>query len=303
MFNENQNSNVSVAEVIEMPTPQIMNPFEQITKHHSRSRHYDFISTSDLFDVFSQHGYNCEEINRRKTRKADKKGFEKHSFAVYGGETLSKYELFSDKGTPRIIVTNSHCGDSSLILRVGYFRRVCANGLLVSEDIFKPVTLRHRNLTPEMIMLAVEQVAAQYEDIMGYFKYLMDSVPTEAERKEYARRVAQSRLSVSSRQVESIENAEDLLHVNREEDQVNSWWHLINTVQENVVGRPVALQYTFKSLDKENKEVTKTRKTSEKPIRNIEANMKLNQACFSIANEILGIGPDKQEEVEVLQAA
>lgn len=302
MFNENQNSNVSAVEVTETPT-QILNPFSQVTKHHSRSRHYDFISTSNLFEMFSSHGYNCEEINRRKTRKADKKGFEKHSFAVYGGEQLSKYELFSDKGTPRIIVTNSHCGDSSLILRVGYFRHVCSNGLLVSEDIFQPITLRHRNLTEDMIMMAVEQAAAQYEDIMGYFKYLMETVPTEAERKEYAQKVAESRLSVSSRQVESIENSEDLLEANRDEDTVNTWWHLINTVQENVIGKPVALTYTFKALDKENKEVTKTRKTSVKPIRNIEANMRLNQSVFAIANEILGIGPDKQEEVQELQAA
>jgi len=268
----------------------ILDPFSQVKPATIVSSKYRFISTLDLKEVFEKMAnMHFQEVNKVKTRKVEKRGFQKHSFAVYGGDLkLNKADMLSQRDVPRIIGTNSHCGDSSLILRVGYFRRVCENGLLVSDDIVAPIRLQHRNLSTEKILNAVALIIQKYNQVEDYFAMLKDVSPTDEERFEYARLMANFRLTENNnREVVSIHNYQDLLKVRRDEDADNNWWNLINVVQENIVGKPVQLKYSFKALDKSNKEIIKERTTSASPIRNIDRNMQLNQACFSIANQFV----------------
>jgi len=286
MFDPNQNQNVQ--NETEM-AQTILNPFEQVKAASIVSPKYHFISTSDLKNVFESANMHFQEVNKVKARKLSKIGYQKHSFAVYGGDLkLSKAEMLSQRDVPRIIGTNSHCGDSSLILRAGFFRRVCENGLLVSDDIVAPIRLRHRNLTADKILEAVAMICQKYNLVEEYFSNLKDITPTSDERIEYAKLMANYRLQMGTeREIVNVHNYQDLLTVRRKEDAENNWWNLINVVQENIVGKPISLTYSFKSLDKNNVEVIKTRNTSVSPIRQIDANMKINQACFSVANELM----------------
>jgi hypothetical protein len=46
-------------------------------------------------------------------------------------------KVMDDDVTPRIYVTNSYNGESSLIVHAGMMRLVCSNGLIVGESLFK----------------------------------------------------------------------------------------------------------------------------------------------------------------------
>lgn len=296
MFNE------TIAQEVILTTADqvITNPFEQVQKHPETSEKYSFLSTADIREVFESLGFNFEEINRKKSRKAHLKGYEKHAFCAYGGSLLPKTELLALRDVPRIIGINSHSSkaghSSAFLLKIGYFRRVCENGLLVSEDIFPAIRLIHKGLTKEKVVNAILLAVSRYRQVEEYMETLRATKPTQEQMLEYAHKMTMARLTMASHNVEvlSIDNINDVLQVRREEDSETTWWNLINVVQENLIGKPVELNYTVKTLDKENREVTK-QKTKRSGLRSMDSTMGLNQLCFSVANEIIGITGNQVE--------
>jgi len=117
----------------------------QTNKHHDRSDKYNHVNSLDLISRLEHHGFQLVGASTAKTRKADLKGFEKHVM-VFSRDDLK----IDNENNMNLMLTNSHDGRSSLKFNIGVYRTVCANGLVVGDDLFQR-SVNHLQATTENI--------------------------------------------------------------------------------------------------------------------------------------------------------
>ena len=132
-------------ENILMPEHENKSPIHQREKHHERSKNYYHVSSTDLINKMTDHGFRLVGASKAKTRKEDLKGFEKHVMIF----SKSDFKI-DNENTMNIMLTNSHDGRSSLKFNIGIYRTVCANGLIVGDDLYQR-SVNHLQATTENI--------------------------------------------------------------------------------------------------------------------------------------------------------
>ncbi|NCV19525.1 MAG: DUF932 domain-containing protein, partial [Rhodobacterales bacterium] len=103
---------------------------------HSRpglSSKYVHLATSTVIEDLIKLGWKpvkAQEIRARKNV-----GYQKH-LVVFRNENVMIKGTDGDDAYPQILMTNSHDGKAAFNFRVGIFRLVCSNGLVVSDADF-----------------------------------------------------------------------------------------------------------------------------------------------------------------------
>ena len=85
--------------------------------------------TSRVVEDLMNLGWQVTKAQEVKSRKY--KGFQKHLIVFRNPEIMIKGKD-GDDSFPQILLTNSHDGKAAFNFRVGIFRLVCSNGLVIS---------------------------------------------------------------------------------------------------------------------------------------------------------------------------
>src|ERR1700728_4255151 len=132
--------------------------------HESRSSAYTFISTATVTDALRVAGF-CP-VEAGQALRARSALHARH--LIRFRRRLETVELRD--AVPEILFLNSHDGTSAYQLRVGLFRVVCTNGLIVSRGAFPTFSVAHRgNVVEDVVAHALgmserfEALAAQVE--------------------------------------------------------------------------------------------------------------------------------------------
>ena len=88
--------------------------------------------TSRVVEDLMNLGWQVTKAQEVKSRKY--KGFQKHLIVFRNPEIMIKGKD-GDDAFPQILLTNSHDGKAAFNFRVGIFRLVCSNGLVISDEI------------------------------------------------------------------------------------------------------------------------------------------------------------------------
>ena len=187
------------------------------------SSRYEFISSHDIIQRFSEEGWKVESATVAAPRKRDQL-FAKHmidfrhpDFAPVGG------------AVPRIILVNSHDGSSSARVLAGVFRFVCSNGLVVGTTIGRE-TVRHTGDAAADLIHRMRSLARNTSEIYSKIERWSKKDLSKPQRCEMARFAAQLRWGDAHRF-----QPEDLLQVRREGDDRGDLWTTFNRLQENTV--------------------------------------------------------------------
>ena len=138
---------------------------------------------------------------------------------------------------PRIILTNSHDGFNSFRFRIGLFRLICSNGLVLATDQMVDMSIRHRNYDfdelRKMVALACGQVEAQTK----VMSEMNQTQLTEEEKLTFAESAYRIRKGVADGEKLEVpmDTLKSLLSPQRDEDKGNSLWNVFNVVQENIM--------------------------------------------------------------------
>ena len=151
-----------------------------------------------------------------------------HTFPVKKVESVECY--------PRIILTNSYDGFNAFTFRVGLFRLVCSNGLVVCTEQFVDISIRHINYTEERLREVVANAISAVDAQIGTFND-MRSVTLKPEEKvalainalRYRKGLADDAPMEADQQ-----GIDDLLTPVREADDANTLWGVFNILQEKV---------------------------------------------------------------------
>jgi len=130
-------------------------------KHPRVSEKYQLVPTKLIAQKFFDLGFKVDEYKSVRVRDASRIGYQKH-FVRLSHPTLLNTK--HDDVKLQLLVTNSHDGSSSFSIKLGIFRLVCSNGLVVGTT-FESVTLRHTGTILEEIDGAIERMVAQVKKL------------------------------------------------------------------------------------------------------------------------------------------
>ncbi|WP_186072314.1 DUF932 domain-containing protein [Burkholderia gladioli] len=147
-------------------------------KHESRSERYAYIPTIKIVESLRREGFQPFMASQTCGRDPDHHEHAKHMLR------LRHATQFSREDAPEIVLLNSHDGSSSYRMMAGYFRFVCANGL-VSGRKEQEVRIRH---TGDIVD---DVVAGAYEVLDGF------DLIREAKASMAAVKLTQDRISIT----------------------------------------------------------------------------------------------------------
>ena len=205
-------------------------------------------------------GWEVTKVQEVKSRKY--KGFQKHLLVFRNPEITIKGKN-GDDSFPQILLTNSHDGKAAFNFRVGIFRLVCSNGLVISDADFGVMSIRHMNYTFESLQTKVSEMISKLPGLVQKINLFKSKTLTEAQMNDFAAKATQLR---TKKRV----NIMDVLTPTRTEDQGNDLWVVFNRVQEKILGG----SYTSGG-----------RKA--RSVKNFQKDIQLNEQLFELAESYL----------------
>jgi len=205
-------------------------------------------------------GWEVTKVQEVKSRKYA--GFQKHLLMFRHPNIMIKGQN-GDDAQPQILLTNSHDGKAAFNFRVGIFRFVCENGLVISDADFGVVSIRHVNYTFESLQAKVNGMISKLPGLVNKINLFKSTTLTDTQMQQFATKAC----ALRSKQTINIMS---VLEATRKEDEGNDLWAVFNRVQEKLVNG------MFK---------TGTRKA--RVIKNFQQDIKINEQLFELAESYI----------------
>src|SRR5689334_17528359 len=192
------------------------------------SSRYTFVPTARIVDGLGEHGWVPVDVEEQRIRKESRRGFQKHMLRFRRAEQMATL----DEWNVELVLLNSHDCGCAYQLHAGIYRRICSNGLVVSEGSFEAIRFRHSKLETDEVVRAsfrlLEFVPKVGEQVSRFRSRQLEV----RESMDLARHAMLLRYpSVPEAPVD----VETLLKARRTEDEGTDLWTTMNRVQENLV--------------------------------------------------------------------
>jgi hypothetical protein len=240
------------------------------------SEKYLHVNTETVIDDLAKLGWFPVTAMQRRTkprRDGSPTIRSKHMISFQNPDLIIKGKN-GDDAFPRIIVTNSHDGLSSFQFRVGIYRLVCSNGLVVADEEFSAFSIKHKGYTFEELQGVVAQAVADLPNKIQVLNEMQVRMLTVEEQRQLAIDAMALRSSNPDAKYDEA-TIEEVLAATRKEDEGDSLWLVFNRVQESIIngGYSAALRGA------------KVRKV--KKIKSFERDLQVNQDLFKLATSLL----------------
>jgi len=212
--------------------------------------------TSRVVEDLMNLGWEVTKAQEVKSRKY--KGFQKHIIVFRNPQIMIK-GANGDDSFPQILLTNSHDGKAAFNFRVGIFRLVCSNGLVVSDADFNNVSIRHINYTFETLQTKINEVIAKLPNLVQKINLFKSTELTETQMVDFATKAMQLRTKARV-------NIMDVLNADRPQDKGNDLWVVFNRVQEKLIGGSY-----------------RAGKRKARSVKNFQKDIELNEQLFELA--------------------
>lgn len=233
------------------------------TAHERTSRSYTFLSTQKVLEALDRAGFRPVQASQTASRVRSPL-HARHMVRLR--RTYESVELRDS--VPELVLTNSHDGSAAYHLRIGIYRTVCRNGLVICDGTFPVWRVAHRGDILDELISAALQMTERFEALAG-----------EVERMERTVLQIEGRLAFAGQAVEirypdgrpnGLDPAK-LLIPRRQEDVGNDAWRMLNVVQEHLLRGGVRLPEEH------------GRRRSTRGLSSIRQNVRVNTALWEAA--------------------
>src|SRR5258706_1772739 len=114
------------------------------------SDRYNFVPTARIVDGLREQNWMPVEVEEQRIRKEARRGFQKHMLRFRRAEQMATL----DEWNVELVLLNSHDRGCAYQLHAGIYRRICSNGLGVSEGRFESIRFRHSKLETDEVVRA-----------------------------------------------------------------------------------------------------------------------------------------------------
>lgn len=204
------------------------------------SEKYTVANTYTVIQDMEKLGWKVVRAAQRRATKKSSGRFSYHMVAlqnpdikitkqVDGGEEI--VECF-----PQIILTNSHDGLSCFQFRVGLYRCICSNGLVISDAELSEFKIRHIYYSFENLRAVVGRILEALPSKVERMSQMSNVLLSEDQKLDFAKKALSIRKGVKEEELQADEETyKDLLTPVRKEDEGDSLWNVYNVLQEKVI--------------------------------------------------------------------
>ena len=204
------------------------------------SEKYTVANTYTVIQDMEKLGWKVVRAAQRRATKKSSGRFSYHMVAlqnpdikitkqVDGGEEI--VECF-----PQIILTNSHDGLSCFQFRVGLYRCICSNGLVISDAELSEFKIRHIYYSFENLRAVVGRILEALPGKVERMSQMNNVLLSEDQKLDFAKKALSIRKGVKEEELQADEETyKDLLTPVRKEDEGSSLWNVYNVLQEKIV--------------------------------------------------------------------
>jgi len=224
---------------------------------------YSHIPTERVLDDMAVLGWNVVDAKEIKARK--NQGFQKHML-VFANPEIVINGVDGDTVFPRILLTNSHDGKNAFTFQAGLFRLVCSNGLVIADEQFSSMKIRHMGYDFEALSTLITEMVEKLPLTVESMNNFKNKQLSQEQKQKFALEALGLRFDTENK----IFNVEDLLTPTRKEDEGNDLWSVFNLVQEKLVNG----MFDYRSA-------SKTRKA--RRIKNFQQDIALNTDLYKLA--------------------
>jgi hypothetical protein len=230
--------------------------------HERTSSSYTFISTERVLDALGSVGF--VPVEARQAARAKSSLHARHLIRLRRRcETVQLRDSI-----PEVLFLNSHDGTSAYQLRVGLFRVLCTNGLVVSMGIFPVWRVMHRGDVVQDVVCAALRISERFEQLAVAVERMERTMLDAGQRLELA---AQALALRFPNDAAGAMQPSQLLVARRAQDVGNDLWRTFNVVQENILRGGLVRRSASNRL-------TRTR-----GIQAIREDVRLNSALWEMA--------------------
>jgi hypothetical protein len=227
------------------------------------SEKYSHIPTERVMDDMSALGWNVVDAKEIKARK--NQGFQKHMLIFANPEIIINGND-GDTVFPRILLTNSHDGKNAFTFKAGLFRLVCSNGLVIADEQFGEMKIRHMGYDFEALQSLITEMVEKLPLTVESMNRFKNKQLSEEQKQKFALEALGLRFDTENKTF----NVSEFLTPTRKEDEGNDLWSVFNLVQEKLVNGMV----DYRAGSKQRKA---------RRIKNFQQDVKLNSELYELA--------------------
>lgn len=255
--------------------------------HESRSDRYGVVSTADVLRALWSEGWQPVSALEAAPRDADKLGFQKHMvrlrrFDDAGVQNTGAWRdgtMQARDGVAELVVVNSFDGSTSFQCLGGFFRFICANGL-VTGSRFDEIRVPHRRNIVEGVVAAAAQIGGTFDAVNASIEAMRAIELNPVERMDFAAAAHRLRFPVAEGETPSPIQPQALLAPRRSADATNDLWSVFNVVQENCIKGGLSGRAPYDPVARK-----RGRRVTTREVGGIDQNVRLNRALWSLAEE------------------
>jgi hypothetical protein len=185
---------------------------------------------------------------------------------IFGNPEIVINGKDGDTVFPRILLTNSHDGKTAFSFMAGLFRLVCENGLVISDEEFGSMKIRHMGYDFESLQTTINEIVEKLPLTVECMNKLKEKQLTQEQKEHFALAALGLRFDTNNKTF----NMEEILQPTRKEDEGNDLWSVYNVIQEKLVNGMV----DYRNGNKQRKA---------RRIKNFQQDIKINSELYELA--------------------
>ena len=193
-------------------------------------------NTSTVIDDMAKLGWYPVEAKQKKARK-NSSGIQSFHMIAFQNPDVKIMQGDDVEAYPRIILTNSHDGMASFRFRVGLYRCICSNGLVICDENFADLTIRHINYTFDDLRHLVVKTMSELPAYIEIMNKMKTTTLNKEQKYDLALKMMKIRKNVPFEETINVseKTLTDVLEPVRKEDEGDSLWCVFNTLQEKMI--------------------------------------------------------------------
>jgi hypothetical protein len=235
--------------------------------HDRLSEKYTFVPTARVLHGLISAGFVAVDARQASTRS---------SSPVHARHIIRLRRRFETvalrDAVPEIVFLNSHDGTSAYQLRLGIYRAMCTNGLIVSSGAFPALCVAHRGDIVDAIVAGALEASERFDALAARVEVMEARVLLPDEQLQLAAQALEIRYPANSAGgiVPST-----LLRCRRTNDSRADLWTVFNRVQENLLSGGLVCRAASGRL-------SRTRR-----LTSIRENVRANCRLWNLAESVL----------------
>ena len=233
------------------------------------SSKYTFVPTAEIMNGLREHNWVPVAVEQQRIRNEARRGFQKHLIRFRRAEQMETL----DEWNVELVLLNSHDRGCAYQIHAGIYRRICSNGLVLSETQFEAIRFRHTGLLGGEIV----QASVRLLDFVPKMGELVNRFRSRTLEPRESLALAEHALVLRYGSVaEAPVEPDTLLKARRPEDEGTDLWRSTNRVGENLERGGVSDWHRDR----------RGKLRSVRALRGIDSKVRLNKALWGAAERL-----------------